>query len=75
MKREDELQGVIRRDEAYSKAEVMRRMEFSQKFWDKMLDEGLPFFSVGHARWVTGSALMEHLERNATRKQEPCKSP
>ncbi len=40
----------------------------SQKFWDKMLSEGLPYTSVGHTRWVTGQALIEHLSRNAERK-------
>ena len=60
--------GIIRGDEAYSKAILMQRLGISQKFWDKMLNEGLPFTTVGHTRWVTGQALIEHLSRNAERK-------
>ena len=60
--------GVIRSDEAYSKNMVLQRLGISQKFWDKMLSEGLPYTSVGHTRWVTGQALIEHLSRNAERK-------
>lgn len=62
--------GVIRLDEAYSKLTVLRRLGISQKFWDKMLDEGLPYTVVGHSRWVTGQALIEHLSRNAERKAQ-----
>lgn len=61
--------GVIRMDEAYSKQMVLRLLGISQKFWDKMLDEGLPFTSVGHTRWVTGAALIQHLSRNSERKR------
>lgn len=60
--------GVVRLDEAYSKAALLQRLGISQKFWDKMLDEGLPYTVVGHTRWVTGQALIEHLSRNAERK-------
>ena len=60
--------GVIRTDEAYSKQMVLQRLGISQKFWDKMLSEGLPYTTVGHTRWVTGQALIEHLSRNAERK-------
>lgn len=60
--------GLIRQDEAYSKQLVLRRLGISQKFWDKLLDEGLPYTNVGHSRWVTGQALIEHLSRNAKRK-------
>ena len=60
--------GVIHADEAYSKRMVMERLGISQKFWDKMLNEGLPYTVVGHTRWVTGKALIEHLSRNAERK-------
>ncbi len=73
MKRDEGNVGVIRVDEAYSKEELLRRMVVSQKSWDKMLDEGLLFSTVGHARWVTGSAVIEYLGRNAKRKQETCK--
>ena len=60
--------GVIRTDEAYSKQMVLQKLGFSQKFWDKMIAEGLPYTTVGHTRWVTGQALIEHLTRNAERK-------
>ncbi|MDX1969719.1 MAG: topoisomerase II [Planctomycetaceae bacterium] len=62
--------GAIHADDAYSKQEVLRRLHISQKFWDKMLDEGLPYTVVGHTRWVTGRDLIEHFSRNAKRKQE-----
>ncbi|MCG8652745.1 MAG: topoisomerase II [Pirellulales bacterium] len=62
--------GVIRRDEAYSKQTVLQRLCISQKFWDKLLDEGLPYTNVGHSRWVTGHDLIEYLIRNAERKHE-----
>ena len=62
--------GVIDVGEAYSKRMVLDRLGISQKFWDKMLDEGLPFTVVGHTRWVTGKDLIEHLSRNAERKRE-----
>ena len=60
--------GLIRTDEAYSKQMVLQRLGISQKFWDKMLAEGLPYTIVGHTRWVTGQALIEHLSNNAERK-------
>ena len=60
--------GVIRADEAYSKMAILKRLGISQKFWDKMLDEGLPYTVVGHSRWVTGQALIEHLHKHAERK-------
>jgi len=61
--------GVISRDEAYSKATVLQRLGISQKFWDKMLDDGLPFANVGHTRWVTGRELLQHLEKHSQTKQ------
>lgn len=64
-----ENSGIINSDEAYSKRTAMERLGISQKFWDKLLDEGLPYTSVGHTRWVTGKNLIEHLSRNAERKQ------
>ena len=39
--------GVIDVAEAYSKTMVLERLGISQKFWDKMLDEGLPL----HTCW------------------------
>ena len=60
--------GVIRADEAYSKAMVIERLGISQKFWDKMLDDGLPFSNIGHARWVTGAELIKYLQKNSTTK-------
>ena len=64
----DRATGIIRSDEAYSKQMVLQKLGISQKFWDKMLDDGLPYANVGHTRWVTGQALIEHLSRNAERK-------
>lgn len=61
--------GMISAHEAYSKQEIILRLRISQKFWDKMLDDGLPFTAVGHTRWVTGKDLIEFLSRNAERKQ------
>jgi hypothetical protein len=63
------VEGVINRDEAYSKAEVLARLGISQRFWDKLLDEGVPYTSVGHTRWVTGQALFDYLEQHAERRQ------
>lgn len=60
--------GVIREDEAYSKQTVLAILGISQKFWDKLLDEGVPYTIVGHSRWVTGRDLIEHLRRKAERK-------
>jgi hypothetical protein len=56
------LSGVIHSAEAYSKAMVLQRLGISQRFWDKMLDEGLPYAIVGHTRWVTGQNLILHFE-------------
>jgi len=67
MKSRDGL-GLICSTEAYSKRMVLERLGISQKAWDKMLDEGLPYTNVGHSRWVTGNDLIEHLSRNAERK-------
>jgi len=61
--------GMINSNEAYSKAMVLEKLGISQKFWDKMLDDGLPYTSVGHSRWVTGRALMDHIERYSQIKQ------
>lgn len=61
--------GVVHSDEAYSKRTAMQLLGISQKFWDKMLDEGLPYSVIGHSRWVTGKDLIEHLHRKAERKQ------
>lgn len=62
--------GVISTHEAYSKQEILRRLNISQKFWDKMLGEGLPTSPVGHTKWVTGKDLIEYLHRIAERKNE-----
>ena len=61
--------GLIHISEAYNKSTVLQRLGISQKFWDKMLDEGLPYTVIGHSRWVTGKDLIEHLHRKAERKQ------
>ncbi|MFV0445158.1 MAG: topoisomerase II [Planctomycetaceae bacterium] len=60
--------GLIHAQEAYSKRMVLERLGISQKFWDKMLDEGLPYTNVGHTKFVTGQDLIEHLHRNAERR-------
>lgn len=60
--------GLIHAQEAYSKRTVLERLGISQKFWDKMLDEGLPYTNVGHTKFVTGRDLIEHLQRNAERR-------
>jgi hypothetical protein len=60
--------GVINRDEAYSKAALISRLGISQRFWDKLLDDGLPYTIVGHSRWITGEALLSHLSEHAERK-------
>ena len=57
--------GMIHVDEAYSKTMVLERLGISQKFWDQMLDEGLPYARIGHARWVTGRDLIEYLQKNS----------
>ena len=64
------VHGLIRLDEAYSKTMLMQRLGISQRYWDKLLDEGLPFVQVGHARWVVGRQLIEHLESHSQRKPE-----
>ena len=60
--------GVIHASEAYSKQTVLQLLGVSQKVWDKLLDDGLPYTSIGHTRWVTGKDLLEHLTRKAERK-------
>lgn len=61
--------GVIHADEAYSKRIVLERLGISQKVWDRMLDEGLPYTVIGHTRWVTGNDLIQHLQKHAKRKR------
>ena len=61
--------GLVHTSEAYNKNMVLERLGISQKFWDKMLDEGLPYTVIGNSRWVTGKDLIEHLHRKAERKQ------
>ena len=56
---------MIRADEAYSKYELMQRFGISQRFWDKMLDEGLPYTNIGHARWVTGKDMIDYMTTHA----------
>jgi hypothetical protein len=63
------VEGVINRHEAYSKSMLLARLGISQKFWDKLLDDGLPYTIVGHTRWVTGEALINHLMQRAEQKQ------
>jgi hypothetical protein len=66
----NQLSGMINADDAYSKRMVMERLGISQKFWDKMLDDGLPFTEIGHTRWVTGKNLIEYMSRNSEIKQD-----
>jgi hypothetical protein len=61
--------GVIRADEAYSKNMLLQTLGISQKFWDKMLAQGLPYTPVGHTRWVTGRDLLQHLQKHSQVKQ------
>lgn len=61
--------GVIHGDEAYSKSMVLQRLGVSQKFWDQMLDKGLPFSRIGHTRWVTGLDLIDFLKKHSVTKQ------
>jgi hypothetical protein len=63
------LAGTIQIGEAYSKTVVMQRLGISQKFWDKMLDDGLPFTEIGHSRWVSGKHLLDYLEQHAETKK------
>lgn len=63
--------GVISVHEAYSKQIVLERLGVSQKFWDQMLDAGLPYSAVGHSRWVAGSDLIEFLKNHSVRKETP----
>ncbi|QDT45204.1 hypothetical protein Pan241w_53230 [Gimesia alba] len=60
--------GVIHSNEAYSKAMVLQRLGISQRFWDKMLDDGLPYVTVGHTRWITGQSLLEFFESHSQTK-------
>ena len=60
--------GRIHADEAYSKHQLMKLLGISQCFWDKMLDDGLPYTRVGQTRWVIGENVLNYLHRNAERK-------
>jgi hypothetical protein len=64
------IEGVINRHEAYSKATLLARLGISQRFWDKLLDDGLPYTIVGHTRWITGEALINHLVQRAEHKHK-----
>jgi hypothetical protein len=64
----DKQTGMVSANEAYSKSMLLERLGISQKFWDKLLDDGLPFANVGHTRWVSGRQLIEHLEKHSTTK-------
>lgn len=66
----DNRSEVISAHEAYSKRTVLQRLGISQKFWDKMLDEGLPYTVVGHSRWVSGADLIKHFSSKAERKHQ-----
>lgn len=66
--------GTIHKHEAYSKATVLKRLGISQRFWDKMLDDGLPFSIIGQTRWVTGEALIRYFEQFAKTKNGKAKA-
>ncbi len=69
------LTGVINADEANSKNEVMSRLGISQRFWDVMLDNGLPYSNIGHCRWVTGQSLIEYMTKHSeTKASRPAES-
>lgn len=65
--------GMIRADEAYSKTELPLRLNVSQKFWDKMIADGLPVASIGHAKWVTGRQVIEYIEKQAAARNDDAK--
>ena len=60
--------GLINSQEAYSKYEVMNRLGISQRFWDQMLNNGLPYANVGHSRWVTGQAIIDYMNKHVETK-------
>ena len=62
------LTAVINAHEAYSKNEVMNRLGISQRFWDQMLNNGLPYTNIGHGRWVTGVAIIEYMNTHSETK-------
>ena len=62
--------GFVRANEAYAKRELLMRLGVSQKTWDKMLSDGLPSAQIGHAKWVTGQAVIDYINQNAKRKEE-----
>jgi hypothetical protein len=62
--------GLVRADEAYTKQELMTRLGISQKFWDKMLNEGLPVALIGHSKWVTGQSVIDYIVNNSKKKEE-----
>ena len=62
--------GMINADDAYSKRMVLERLGISQKFWDKNVEDGLPFTEIGHTRWVTGKNLIEYPSRKSEIKQD-----
>lgn len=65
--------GMIRADEAYSKQELLLRLNVSQKFWDKMISDGLPVASIGHAKWVTGRQVIDYIEQQAAARNDDAK--
>ena len=60
---------IIRADEAYSKGELLQRLGISQKFWDLMLNDGLPFTKVGKGRWVRGQDVLDYFQKRSETKQ------
>ena len=75
MTKKSSVGGVIRSDEAYSKHELMERLGISQRFWDKMLDDGLPYAGIGHAKWVHGARVLDYIESHSEQKPKEPGSP
>ena len=61
--------GFINSQEAYSKQMVLERLGISQRSWDKMLDEGLSYTSIGHTRWVTGQDFSKRASQKQSRME------
>lgn len=60
--------GVISAHEVYTKHELFLRLGISQRFWDQMLDDGLPYSICGKSRVVCGLHLLAYFQRNAKTK-------
>jgi hypothetical protein len=43
-------------------------MGISQKTWDAMLKDGLPFAQIGKSRWVSGQDLIDYYTKKSRQK-------